>query len=88
MEQIGPVLIAHKLPDRIMRKPVAGGGDVWLWTVTGPYLSPNLQPSAGDAASLEEAKEAFKLKFMVWLHWAVAQGGEVHWRGGAEKAVP
>lgn len=82
------VLVADLTAGRIMRKPMAGGGENWLWSLTGPYLPPGLQPSYGDCLSLDLAKDAMKAKFQAWLHWAVAQGGDVHWHMGAERTRP
>ena len=60
---------------------LAGGGTVLLWTVTGPYILPDLQPSHGDAETLDEAKQAFRAKYVAWLHWAVSRLGEATWNG-------
>ena len=77
------VLVRDLTSGRIMSKTMAGGTTAWFWTVTGPYLPPELQPASGEAETLDEAKACFKSKFGAWLHWAVAQGGDVHWHGGA-----
>lgn len=84
------VRVADLAAGRIMRKPVAGGSTVWLWTVTGPYVPPKLQPSHGDAESLDAAKEAFKVKFRAWLLWANSRSGEATWNGwpGTTAASP
>ena len=70
---------------RIMLKPLSGSRAMWLWSVTGPYLPPELQPGSGDAESLEEAKAALKARFDAWLHHAAVRGGEGHWHQGAAK---
>ena len=80
------VVIGDLPAGRIMRKPVAGGSEVWLWTVTGPYLPPGLQPAAGDAQTLDEAKAAFRAKYDAWLQWALAQGCEAVWHTGAHRS--
>jgi hypothetical protein len=55
---------------RITANLVAGGDVVWHWTITAPYLPEDLQPSHGNAATLYEAKAAFREKFDKWLEWA------------------
>ena len=82
------VLVADMITGRIMRKPVASGAEVWLWTVTGPYLPAGLQPSAGDSPSLEDAKAAFRSKLDKWLAWAIAQGRKAYWHTGADRTTP
>jgi len=66
---------------RIMLKPVSGGREVWFWTITGPYIPTDLQPSHGDADTLLEAKSAFRAKFDAWLVWAKELGHPVMWTG-------
>lgn len=73
------VAIAGRLAGRIMLKPVSGGRGVWFWTLTGPYIPPQLQPGNGDCASLDAAKAALKAKFEAWLLWAKGQGGAAVW---------
>lgn len=82
------VLVADLIAGRIMRKAVAGGFEVWFWTLTGPYVPPQLRPVQGDAETLDEAKEAFKGKFLSWLHWAATQGGDVHWHVAVQRQTP
>ena len=72
---------------RIMLKPVSGGSVVWLWSVTGPYLPPELQPGSGDAETLEEAKASLKAKFAAWLHHAAAKDGEGYWHDGSGRVA-
>lgn len=76
------VRILDRTAGRIMAKPISGGRQVWYWTVTGPYLPGDLQPSHGEAETLLEAKAAFRARFDRWLTWAVAQEGKAHWMGG------
>lgn len=82
------VLVADLIAGRIMRKAVAGGVEVWFWTVTGPYVPPQLRPAQGDAETLDAAKEAFKGKFLSWLHWAATQGGDIQWHGAVQRQAP
>ena len=82
------VVVGDLIAGRILLKPMAGGGEVWLWSVTGPHVPPQLHPASGDSASLEEAKGAFKAKFMAWRHWAVAQGGDVNWHTAVPRVEP
>jgi hypothetical protein len=72
---------AGHLIGRIMLTPMSGGAEIWLWTITGPYLPPELQPSHGRADTLAEAKKAFREKFDAWLAWALEQAGPVPWHG-------
>jgi len=67
------ILCAGHLVGRIMLTPISGGVESWLWTVTGPYIPPEFQPSQGRADSLAEAKKAVREKFDAWLIWALAQ---------------
>jgi hypothetical protein len=78
-------VVGNLIAGRVMLKLVAGGGEAWLWSVTGPYFPSDLQPTSGDAESLEAAKVAFKLKYNSWLYWAATQGGDVHWHTGAPR---
>ncbi|MFN0191860.1 MAG: hypothetical protein ACKVP5_07760 [Aestuariivirga sp.] len=72
------VMAGEFLAGRIMRKSKAFGESVWLWTVTGPYLPPQLQPGHGEADNLDAARAAFRAKFDAWRVWA-AQQPEPHW---------
>lgn len=74
------VRVDGRLLGRIMRKPVAGGSVVWFWTLTGPYVPPELRPGDGEAETLDAAKVAIKAKFGAWLQWATGRG-EVVWHG-------
>lgn len=82
------VVVADLIAGRIMRKPIAGGVEVWFWTMTGPYVPPQLRPLSGDAETLDDAKDAFKAKFLAWLHWAATQGGDVQWHQAAQRLSP
>ena len=75
------VRVLDHLAGRIMAKPLAGGRVVWFWTLTGPYLPVDLQPSSGEAETLLEAKAAFRAKFDAWLAWAKELGHSVAWMG-------
>lgn len=72
---------AGRLVGRIMLTPMSDGAESWLWTVTGPYIPPDLQPSNGRAETLAEAKKAFREKFDAWLTWALEQARPVPWHG-------
>ena len=80
------VRVLERFAGRIMAKPVSGGRVVWFWTVTGPYVPSHLQPSHGEAESLDEAKAAFRAKFDAWLAWAKDLQHPVVWSQGAGRA--
>jgi hypothetical protein len=40
-----------------------------------------MQPTNGEAETLEEAQETFKVKFQQWQAWAIAQGKAALWHG-------
>jgi hypothetical protein len=73
--RIGDVILG-----RIMLRNKSFGQSLWLWSVTGPYIPPTLQPSHGEAESFEIAKVDFKSKFTKWLDWAGKEGGNL-WNG-------
>lgn len=75
------VRILDHAADRIMVKSLSGGRVVWFWTLTGPYLPVDMQPSHGEAETLLEAKAAFRAKFDAWLAWATALQQPVMWMG-------
>lgn len=75
------VRVLDHVAGRIMAKPISGGRVVWFWTLTGPYLPADLQPSQGDAETLLEAKAAFRAKFDRWLAWAKDLQHPVMWMG-------
>jgi hypothetical protein len=62
---------------RIMLRNKSFGQSLWFWTLTGPYVPATLQPSHGEADSLEIAKVDFKSKFVRWMEWAEIQDGVV-----------
>lgn len=64
---------------RIMRSDLSGAVESWLWTITGPYIPPALQPSQGRESTLADAKAAFRSKFDAWLTWALEHAGPVPW---------
>ena len=57
----------------------AGSIPKWTWSITGPYIPPELQPSQGAEDTLEAAQEAFKGKFWQWQRWALEQPGGAKW---------
>lgn len=75
------VRILDHAAGRIMAKPLSGSHMVWFWTLTGPYLPVDMQPSHGEAETLIEAKAAFRAKFDTWLAWARELGHPVAWMG-------
>ena len=75
------VRVADHAAGRIMAKPISGGRRVWFWTLTGPSLPTDLQPSHGEAETLLTAKAALRAKFNAWMAWAKARGHPVLWRG-------
>jgi hypothetical protein len=75
------IYCAGHLVGRIMLTPMSGGVESWLWTVTGPYIPPELRPSQGRADTLAEAKNAFREKFDAWLAWALEQSRPMPWHG-------
>lgn len=80
------VVVRDLVAGRIMHQPRSFGQKVWFWTVTGPYLPDQLQPSNGEADSLDDAKAAFRAKFNRWLAWAVPLKHMVVWNVGVGKA--
>jgi hypothetical protein len=58
----------------------SGNMPQWTWSITGPYLPPELQPGHGHADTLEGAQEDFKATFWRWHRWA-AQRGRGDWYG-------
>lgn len=66
---------------RIMLQPIANGATTWLWTITGPALVQAGLSSSGNAATLAEARQAFRVQFDLWLEWALAADAAVRWHG-------
>lgn len=64
---------------RIMRQPRSFGAVSWLWSITGPEIVQAGLASSGDADSLVEARQAFRVAFDQWLASAIAPAGAVHW---------
>ena len=64
-----------------MLQPIANGGSVWLWTITGTAMVQAGLSSSGKADSLEEARQAFRAQFDRWLAWALAADVAVYWHG-------
>lgn len=75
------VIVAGLRCGRILGGTGPGMSTVWTWTVTGPYVPPHLQPSNGRAATLGEAKAAFRATFENWLVWAQEQRQPAAWHG-------
>lgn len=75
------VLIDGLTAGRIMEMRLSFGVVKWLWTVTGPYLSPELQPGNGQEETLEQAQQAFKVKFWQWHGSALTQRTVSVWHG-------
>lgn len=62
-------------------------GMKWHWSLTGPYLPPELQLGYGLCDTLDAAKVEFRAKFDAWLAWAFDQGG-VRTFHGADSTAP
>lgn len=62
-----------------MRQPRSFGAVSWLWSITGPEIVQAGLASSGDADSLVEARQAFRVAFDQWLASAIAPAGAVHW---------
>src|SRR4051794_3419466 len=73
------VRVMDHIAGRIITRQVSGASEVWLWTVTGPYLPLHLQPSSGESDGIDEAKRAFREKFDAWLAWASELAHPVAW---------
>lgn len=48
---------------------IAGRGEAWCWSVTGPHLPVFLQPGTGQAETLAEAQRALSEKIDQWRRW-------------------
>lgn len=75
------VLIDGLRAGRIRLTPIANGETTWFWTVTGPALVQAGLSSSGNAASLGEARQAFRERFDQWLAWALDTDAAVYWHG-------
>jgi hypothetical protein len=73
------ILIDGLVAGRIFNQPRSDGKTVWFWSVTGPYIPPELQPTNGEAETLEVAQQALKVKFLQWQRWAIAESKEAAW---------
>ena len=73
------VAVGEHMAGRIMLRPKAGGEESWLWSITGPALPAELAPGHGEAATLLEAKAAFRAKFRDWQDWACARDSQAYW---------
>jgi hypothetical protein len=73
------VMIDGMTAGRIMLSTLAGSIPKWGWSLTGPYLPPELEPGNGYEETLEHAQEAFKAKFWEWHRWAQDQAGGAAW---------
>lgn len=80
------VEFGDRLAGRIILVAHEGGRHVWLWTITGPYLPPELLPSNGECGSLNDAKTAFQGKFTEWQAWAAGHSSEAEWHGLCRQA--
>jgi putative SOS response-associated peptidase YedK len=69
---------------RIRRDVKSGNRMTWLWTVTGPYVPPELQPGHGEAETLSGAKLMFRAKFDSWMAYAETPESKRVWH----RAVP
>ena len=75
------VLVDGLSAGRIMCSARSFGEIVWFWSITGPYVPPELQPARGDCATIDEAKAAFRAKFEAWRRWAQGEGRAATWHG-------
>ena len=71
------VMVKDLRVGRIFASLARGMVMMWEWTITGPYIPMDLQPSNGREESLDAAKAAFKAKFEAWQSWAEALGHDV-----------
>ena len=82
------MVINGLIAGRVMKTTAPGTSTKWLWTLTGPYLPPELLPSNGHTNSREEAEEDFERKFWEWHRWAGMQKGGVAWYGAEGVHAP
>ena len=75
------VLVDGLCAGRIMCRLRSFGEVVWTWSITGPYVPPELQPASGDCAPIDEAKAAFRAKFEAWRNWALGERRAAAWHG-------
>jgi hypothetical protein len=73
------VMVAGHAAGRIFATLRSSGRNVWLWTVTGPYLPGAGLNGSGDSDDLAAAKSAFRATFDAWLQWAIRQNAPVTW---------
>jgi hypothetical protein len=73
------VIVAGHIAGRIFATLRSSSRNVWLWTVTGPYLPGAGLNGSGDADDLPDAKKAFRATFDAWLQWAIRQNAPVTW---------
>ena len=66
---------------RIMRMAKSFNVNMWLWTITGPYIPTALQPSNGEAETLDQAKKDLRAKLDLWFAWVEKQRGGAVWNG-------
>jgi hypothetical protein len=66
---------------RLMKVPKSFGRSTWDWTLTGPYIAPEMGVGSGSAETKDAAKAAMRSRWDMWLTWALAQGGDVAWHG-------
>jgi hypothetical protein len=72
-------MISKHHAGRIFKTSRGSIGQVWLWTVTGPYCGAVGINTSGDCATLGEARQAFRAAFDKWHAWAIRQNAEVSW---------
>ena len=75
------VMVKDLRAGRIVAGMTPGMVMMWEWTITGPYIPVELQPSNGREETLNAAKIAFKAKFEAWQAWAEGFGHDVIWHG-------
>lgn len=73
------VAIAGHIAGRIFKTLRGSCQNVWLWTVTGPYLPSDRLNGSGNSNDIGEAKQAFRATFDAWLAWAVQQNSLITW---------
>ena len=66
---------------RIMRRDRQGENQVWIWSLTGPFVPTQLHPISGEENAIVAAQEKFEATFWKWHSWAMSGGKSVwHFR--------